>query len=313
MTRLIRWSLVGVALLGTAFWWFALDARAPAHADGVFDIAAYRRLVAGDRAALPRDVRVEIVGADVAPLFAAEAGAGLGDFRSAYTSFQLVAPGGNIIIDAAVDRSMANQLSRTGHPFFSASSYRRILAAMLESRMVLLTHEHRDHVIAVARHPDPVALAPKLLLTQPQIAALPLFAPPGGLNPVLRNLTPMTLDKPRRVASGVVAIPAAGHSPGSIVIYVQTSSGREYMFIGDIVWKMSNIARLKTRPRFLQWIMFNPNEDRDTVLKQVRALHDLQVAEPKLIIVPSHDQDHLNALIRRGELGLDFVQHRRTE
>jgi glyoxylase-like metal-dependent hydrolase (beta-lactamase superfamily II) len=87
-----------------------------------------------------------------------------------------------------------------------------------------------------------------------------------------------------------------GHSPGSQVIYVQSAKGREYLFVGDIVWTRDSIDRLTTRPRFLQWIMFDPNEERERVLTQVRGLHDLQEAEPELVIVPSHDLGYLEEL-----------------
>lgn len=304
------WAVAGagvVVSLALAIWWFAIDARAPESANGVFDIATYRALVSGDAGNLPTEVQLEIVGADTAPLFAAEAGGGFGIFHTAYTSFRVVSPSGDTVIDGAVDRDMAETISRSGHPQFSEAAYERVLAAMEAASLVLLTHEHRDHVIAVARNPNPVALAPRLMLTRPQIDALAMYAPPEGLSRALQTMRPMTLEGPRRVAPGIVVAPASGHSPGSTVIYVHTAAGKEYLFVGDIVWRMSNLTRLKTRPRFLQWIMFDPNEERHVVLRQVRALHDLQDAEPTLVIVPCHDQDYLEALVQHGELTRRFI------
>ena len=90
---------------GGAFWYFLLDASAPARAEGEFDLAAYRALVANDAPeTLPSEVRIEFVGESTAPSFAAEAGAfqRRTDIRPTI-SFQIVAPGGDTIIDGAVD------------------------------------------------------------------------------------------------------------------------------------------------------------------------------------------------------------------
>jgi len=87
---------------------------------------------------------------------------------------------------------------------------------------------------------------------------------------------------------------------------VKRDDGREYLLIGDIVWAVSNIENLKTRPRLLQYLFFEPNENRKAILRQVRALHDLAQAEPNLIIVPEHDGAYLDRLIEKGDFELGF-------
>ncbi len=43
--------------------------------------------------------------------------------------------------------------------------------------------------------------------------------------------------------------------------------------------------------------MFDPKEERGQVLRQLRALHDLHLREPALVIVPSHDNRWFDRLI----------------
>ena len=83
------------------------------------------------------------------------------------------------------------------------------------------------------------------------------------------------------------------------------ASGEEVLLIGDIVWNMSNIADLTTRPVLTQYVVFDPNEVRERVKAQLRALHDLMAAEPDIAIVASHDRAHLQALDAEGVL--DFL------
>nr|HRK63873.1 hypothetical protein [Terricaulis sp.] len=108
------------------------------------------------------------------------------------------------------------------------------------------------------------------------------------------------------IAPGVVAVAAPGHSAGTIVIYVKTAA-REYLFIGDIAWVMSSIENLHGRPRAISMFLPGVDPDRPAVLRQLRALHDLQAAEPDLVIVPAHDADYLQGLVETGALQAEFI------
>jgi glyoxylase-like metal-dependent hydrolase (beta-lactamase superfamily II) len=290
--------LVALAALAGIFWYAALDAAAPARAEGEFDLAAYRALTENDAAAdLPSEVRIEFVGVGSAPSFATEAGA-FGDERAmSYNSFQIVAPSGDTIIDGAVDEATATEMDGT----FNAEGYQRVLDAMTRSPNVLITHEHLDHVMAVARHPEPAALAPNLDLTREQLDGLPEHALNGQLAPEIAEVRTLDFTQPTRIAPGVVAHATPGHTPGTITIYVRGRE-HEYLFVGDIVWVMSSIEHLRGRPRFIRWIMPAVDPDRPAVLRQIRALHDIAAAEPELVIVPAHDDVYLRDLIARGVL-----------
>lgn len=297
--------LLVLASLGALFWWAVLDAAAPARAHGVFDLGVYRALVANDREeTLPTEVRVEFVGSAARPAFAVQAGA-LGSREIAYTSFQIVAPGGGTIIDAPVDRAQGEAMTGKGLAF-SDAAYERMLTAMASAATIAVTHEHADHITAIARHPTPGLIAPRLALTAIQREALAPLATGTGLDPAIAASAPLSLSAPTRIAPGIVMIPAAGHSPGSVVFYVKTRT-REYLFIGDIVWAMSNIVDLTGRPRFLHWIIPGVDTGRDHVLAQVRALHDLGANEPELAILPAHDVVYLRELIATGTLAEGFA------
>ena len=297
-----------LTLLAVAFWWLMLEGRSPASAPEEYDLASYRAMIADDDENLPIELRIETVGTDVAPGFAAETGNFGSDFHLAYTALQISWPDQNIVIGGAADEATAEEMEQSSQQAqFDQSAYDRITRAMTTASQVLITHEHLDHVMAIARHPDPAALAPNLRLSQGQLDAMPQFAIDGELAPEIAGVTPIDASAARRIAPGVVLVPSAGHSPNSQSFYIRLANGTEYLLIGDIVWQMTNIDTLRTRPRLLQYLMFDPNEDRPRVLAQVRALHDMREANPELVIVPSHDRIYLEGLVETGNLVQGFA------
>jgi glyoxylase-like metal-dependent hydrolase (beta-lactamase superfamily II) len=117
---------------------------------------------------------------------------------------------------------------------------------------------------------------------------------------LLDAVDPIPGDAPVAVAPGVVLVPAAGHTPGSQLVYVLTADGRELLFVGDVAWHMDAIRNLHYRPRLVtDWLL---DEDRAAVLAQFRTLHEL-LADPAIQIVVSHDADQRIELVRAGVLG----------
>jgi len=298
--------LVVLAALAAAVWYFVLDGKGPETAEGAIDVAALRALVANDATeTLPREIRIEFVGESQAPSFAAEAGAFDGQRTFSFNSLQIVAPGGDIIIDGAVDRATLDEMSRGGGSF-SEEAYHRVLNAMSGAQAILITHEHLDHVMAIARHPAPDLIARRLQLTAPQLAALPDHAPEGVLAPSIARINIADFSAPHRVAPGVAVVAAPGHSDGTVLIFVRTAT-REHLLIGDIAWVMSNIENVRGRPRLVGLIVPGVDPDRPAVLRQLRALHDLTAAEPNLVIIPAHDDVYLRQLVEDGVLVEEFT------
>jgi glyoxylase-like metal-dependent hydrolase (beta-lactamase superfamily II) len=115
---------------------------------------------------------------------------------------------------------------------------------------------------------------------------------------------PISYDKYLAVAPGVVLIRAAGHTPGSQLIYVRTAKGQEILFIGDVAWHMRNIELVRERARLVT--MFMLREDTDAVLAQLKALKSLDGDEPKILIVPGHDQGVVNGDVAAGIMQTTF-------
>ena len=307
---MLKWILrIGGGLLvgfGLLFWWLLLSgSNAAKTAPGIFDLEDWRAKARASSEMLPTSIKIIEIGRDAAPPFAAQAGRFGAPIAMSYNAVEVTYPDRILIIGGAVDRVTAEGMTQSAADWrFDDSAFTRLTDAMLRADQVLMTHEHLDHIMAIARHPDPAALASNLVLNAPQIEALPLFAD-GALDPALANLEPRLDGSVEAIAPGVVVVPAAGHTPGSQNVFITLQNGQEILLIGDIVWNLGAIEALKTRPVLTQYLVFRPNyEDRDAVRVQVRALHDMMVADQDLIVLPAHDRE---ALIRAGEIdGLQF-------
>lgn len=302
MRKLLVLLFAVIFIAAAGAWWLLIDARAPNEAPEFFSIEEFRSLVAADEGDGPATVRWLEVAHDKAPAWAVQAGRFGAPVEMSYNAVQLAWPGRSMVIGAAVDEEAFETMRQTPDGRFDERAYRILMASVGGADAVWITHEHFDHVMAIARHPRPQRLAETLRLNPPQLAALPAFIPDGRLPAELEGLEPVAVSRPTRIAPGVVVAPAAGHTEGSQVFYVQRADGQEYLLVGDIVWNMQNIADLSTRPRLLQYVVFEPDEVRTRVLEQVRALHDLMAAEPGLAIVPTHDRAHLRTLTADGLL-----------
>lgn len=298
---MVKWTVrffgALVLVLGILFWWLLLSgSTASKTAPGVFDLADWRSKASAPADQLPTSLRILEIGRDTAPPFAAQAGRFGAPVAMSYNAAVIDYPDRQIVIGGAVDRPTAEGMALSKTEWrFSDAAYDEMTAAMLSAEQVLMTHEHLDHVMAIARHPDPDALAPNLVLNAPQIEALPLFAD-GTLAPVLTALPSGLSGDVETIAPGLVVVPAAGHTPGSQMIFISLQNGEEILLIGDIVWNMGAIEALKTRPVLTQYMVFRPNyEDRAAIKQQVRALHDMMADNPDLTVLPAHDRDWLIA------------------
>lgn len=304
MKWLVRLGIVAVILAG-AYWFEILDGGVPASATYKTDIAAWRSLVSGDSAQLPNEIRIEIVGRDAVPLAAMQAGAPFTEYPRVRAAFQLNGPAGSVIIDTTFDKETAAKAQRSTTAQYDEAAYGRVISAMGVAAKVAVTHEHPDHIGGIARFPMPERLAERLVLMRAQYIGM-ASAVSGGIPPATYAAAQIELPGPTRIAPGVVMIPAPGHTPGSVMFFVKLADGKEVLFIGDIAWVLSNIEDLTTRPRFTQQVFMASGEDRAAVADQVRALHDLSVAEPALIILPAHDAPLIANAIRSGLIKEQF-------
>jgi len=303
---IVQFAGIAFVLLAIAVWWFALDSRAPRKADEAVPLDALRAAIAADPVdALPRSVELYRVGSGEAPMFAVEAGGGFDRFRMAYTAFGLTyADGPRIMVDAAVDRETAASIGDSKAAKFDDATYDLLLERIASAQRIVLTHEHKDHVMALVRNPHLPDFVDKAWLPRAQNYGLQRYVGTPAFGPIIEARSTQALDSVVRIGPGVAIAPTPGHSPGSLTVYTRLQDGTEYLFTGDIAWSFQDIERLKTRPRFLQWIMFDPREERTRVLAQLRALHDLHRAAPELVIVPSHDDRYFDTLLADHKLTL---------
>lgn len=218
-----------------------------------------------------------------------------------FVSFQLIySDGHHIILDTAQDSSLHNEFYE-GQPFYD-DRFDAMQEAMKEASLIVATHEHVDHVGGIAQSPYLTSIKDRVRLTSEQINGPTIEAArfPEG---VLEELNPLEYDGLHLLAPGVVLKKAPGHSEGSQLIFVKLQSGVEYLFVGDIAWKMRNIDEQRGRPAVVSWIFLQ--EDREQVAQQLLALKNLKSSHPELRLVVAHDGEDLERL-RNGGMGQGF-------
>ena len=89
-----------------------------------------------------------------------------------------------------------------------------------------------------------------------------------------------------RQFGSIVVVPAFGHTPGSVITFVNLYNEKRYAFVGDIVWQLEGITQREERT----WITRRrANTDAKANSENLRRMVALQERLPELIIVPAHD------------------------
>lgn len=209
--------------------------------------------------------------------------------------FQVRFPHGWIMVDAAYDRRAAG----TSGTFFQ-DRYDRVVAALRGAGLIVVTHEHDDHVGTLL---DPAVahdVAFKTLLTRQQERTL-IDHPRSNARldtASARRFLVVDYDRVLPIAPGVVLIRAPGHTPGSQMVYVKLASGREVVLAGDVVWHSAGIAMQRQKPDSVSRQL---GEDRTAIGHEIAWLqHD--VAPAGIAIAVSHDGTELQTLARQGAL-----------
>jgi len=221
----------------------------------------------------------------------------------ARTAFQIVYADGTIMVDAGMDPQVHAFFGRgVSEPYDTAAAL-QVERALRSARLIVLTHEHGDHAAGVIHTPMAGELAPKTLLTRAQLDTLMTNPqmPEIRLDPRdARRYGAFDYDRYFPLAPGVALIKSPGHTLGSQMVYVALESGKNYLLIGDVAWHMDDVRAVAGKDA--PWVV----EDRAAVMDQLEWLNELTRAEPGLVIVPSHDEDQRQALVREGLLGDGF-------
>lgn len=233
------------------------------------------------------------------PLSSVVEGGSTDSASAAYTVFQIRFPRGWIIVDAALDREFVPHSTT-----FSDEDYDRIQRALRDARLIVVTHEHHDHIAGVIRSPYLVQVRQHILLTRSQVNTL--LERPNSPRIRIDSTTAQEYlaneyDLFAPIAPGVVLIKAPGHTPGSQMVYIRLASGQEVILAGDIAWNMLGITEQRQKPEETSRAL---GEDRNAIAEQLQWLKD--VSGPQTAVVVSHDVARINALIERGVLRSDF-------
>ncbi|MCE9523534.1 MAG: MBL fold metallo-hydrolase [Alphaproteobacteria bacterium] len=298
--RRLFYLVVVLVLIGApVYYWLIVESHIPSEGSYAIDMAQVRALAASLPGDKPAEIRVETVSHLSFPKTIIVAGDTWDAADIPVSSYQLVYADRTAIIDTALTEAQAKA---SGVPMtsFDIDSYNRISAALHSAALIVITHEHMDHIGGLLAQSDLPKLMPAVRLTKEQVdnpdRMVPATWPPGALD----GYTPLDYDRYTAVAPGVVLIKAPGHSPGSQIVYVQRADGAEMLFLGDVAWQHRNIDVQRQRARLMTQFLLK--EDRDAVMLQLVELKRLREAEPKLEIMPGHDPDALDHFLSAGLL-----------
>jgi glyoxylase-like metal-dependent hydrolase (beta-lactamase superfamily II) len=95
----------------------------------------------------------------------------------------------------------------------------------------------------------------------------------------------------------VVLVAAGGHTPGSIMAFVNLPNGKRYALVGDIVWQREGVDIPAERPWLARKMV---DKDEERVRTVVVRLHMLEQRFPELVVVPAHDSRVWDTLPKLG-------------
>ncbi len=169
-----------------------------------------------------------------------------------------------------------------------------MLATLRGANLIVVTHEHYDHVATVVQSAVADEMAAHTMLTRQQVESLvrtPKLISKLDSAKVNRYIV-VDYEGVLPIAPSVVLIKAPGHTPGSQVIYVTLASEKEVILAGDVAWHHFGIETETQKPDSIR-------EDRGAIAGELRWLHAADKAGVAVIV--SHDGDQL-AMLAKSDL-----------
>jgi len=275
------------------------DVPQPYAADLLARVRAAAKTVPGP---LPTGINYIKIAESHRPLSDIIVGGSQQDYVSARTAFQVMFSDGSVMIDSGMDETV--------HKFFGFGRVEPywpdrnaiVQRALKSANLIVITHEHGDHVAGVIRTDSREEIAAKTLLTRAQVHTLTTYPqmPDIRLTPEMaRSYVVVDYQSYLPVAPGMVLIKAPGHTPGHQMVYVRLATGREYLFIGDVAWTLDNVTKLKLRP---EPTMRRIGESAPALMLELTWIKDV-MDHDGLIVIPSHDDILLTDLAAKRLIG----------
>lgn len=224
----------------------------------------------------------------------------------AMTAVLVEHPKGNVLIDTGLGRSVEEQLALMPLSFRAITNLERSKSAaeQLGGRsvaLVLPTHAHWDHVSGLDELPGVPVRVPA---TEHAFIARDHWLTAVARRAGIARYSTYDFNGPAYLGfpqshdlygdGSIVIVPAPGHTPGSVIIFV-TLPERRYAFVGDLVWQLEGITLREERP----WITRGKGDvDEAKVRENILRMAALASRFPELVLIPAHDPRAFSSIPR---------------